>query len=197
MVAVEQTGASFQAKAVQSLADSLEEAGPQFLASLGLSNGTRDLVIEAMTFHQGSLYLGLKSPLDGAGNGIIWRMNKPTEFLGSGDILQGALSLWGKAKLPAKTQGKSVSGGISELLFLPDGGLLISSTPSSGDGASTTGYLSYVKKPVGGLMSVKTVREFTGHKPEGLSLSPTPGQVMVVFDAGQQTPSWIEVPWPN
>jgi hypothetical protein len=124
-------------------------------------------------------------------------MKKPAEFLESGDILQGALSLWGTAKLPAKIQGKSVSGGISELLFLPDGGLLISSTPSTGNGSTTSGYLSFAKNPVGGLMNVKAIREFKGHKPEGLSLSPTPGQVMVVFDAGQETPSWIEIPWPN
>ena len=197
MVLIEKSGTFFQAKAVQSLAENLEAMGSKFLASLGLGNGTRDLEIEAMTFYQGSLYLGLKSPLDAEGNAMIWKMNKPKEFLESGDILQGALSLWGTIRLPAKTEGKSVRGGISELLFLPAGGLLISSTPSMGGGVMQTGYLSFAKNPEGGLMSAKTVREFNGHKPEGLSLSPTPGQVMVVFDGGEETPSWIEVPWPN
>jgi len=197
MTWVKKRDGNFMAKSVASLADSLNQEDPTFHVKLGLSLGTRDLEIEAMTFYQGELYLGLKAPQDKEGYALIWKMKSPRSFLESGDIKKAELSLWGRVKAPAKSDGRLVPGGLSELLFLPDGGLLFTSTPSRSDGVRATGFLSFIKKPEGGVMQAKVIEEFEGHKPEGLSLSPTPGQVMIVFDAGQQTPSWIQVPWPT
>ena len=56
---------------------------------------------------------------------------------------------------------------------------------------------SYARSPQGGALSVEQLREFDGHKPEGLSLSSNPGYFTVAFDAGDATPHWIQVPWPK
>jgi hypothetical protein len=170
--------------------------GQAYLASLGLPAGTRELEIEAMAAYQGALYLGLKSPLDAAGNAMVWKMDEPEVFLRTGNLAQENLSLWATVKVPAQIDGQDVAGGISELLFLPNGSLMVASTPSLGDG-KPTGFLSYARQPKGGLISVETVRTFKGHKPEGLSLSSNPGYVTVAFDAGDDTPHWIQVPWPK
>lgn len=197
MLFVEDVGKWLEAKNVQYLAQGLDAAGLDFLAALGIPQGTRDLEIEGMVYRAGNLYLGLKSPLDHEGKSLIWKMENPKKFLSSGDLSQAGLSLWARVALPAKSDGQEVPGGIADLLFLPDGGLLISSTPSMGGGDIVNGFLSYAKKPQQGTFAVEPIEEFIGSKPEGLSLSPTPGQVMVVFDAGSGgLPSWVSVPWP-
>ncbi|MBT6435784.1 MAG: biotin/lipoyl-binding protein [Deltaproteobacteria bacterium] len=195
-IKIEQNESGFQAAAKQSLVSTIEAHGEAYLSSLGLPAGTRELEIEAMAAHQGALYLGLKSPLDAAGNAMIWKMEEPEAFLRTGNLSQENLSLWATVKVPAQSDAKAVAGGISELLFLPNGSLMIASTPSQGDG-KPTGFLSYARQPKGGLMSLETVRTFKGHKPEGLSLSSNPGYVTVAFDAGNNTPHWVQVPWPK
>lgn len=195
-IKIEQTESGFQAAAQQSLVASIEAHGTAYLSSLGLASGTRELEIEAMAAYQGSLYLGLKSPLDAAGNAMVWKMDEPEVFLRTGNLSQENLSLWATIKVPAQSNGQDVAGGISELLFLPNGSLMVASTPSLGDG-KPTGFLSYARQPKGGLISLETVRTFAGHKPEGLSLSSNPGYVTVAFDAGDDTPHWVQVPWPK
>ena len=176
--------------------EAIEKHGDAYLATLGLPEGTRELEIEAMTTHDNALYLGLKSPLNTQGQAMIWKLENAESFLRTGDLQKADLSLWGAAKVPAQSDGQSVAGGISELLFLPNGSLLVASTPSMGDG-EPTGYVSFARSPQGGTLSVEEVKEFKGHKPEGLSLSSNPGYFTVAFDAGDNTPHWIQIPWPK
>lgn len=195
-IKVASSPSGFRALGQQSFANALEDLGPTFLSALGLSDGTRELEIEAMTAQNGSLFLGLKSPLDAAGRALIWKLDEPEAFIESGTIQPNHLALWGRVKVPAQMEGRDVPGGISELLFLPNGSLLVASTPSRGDG-TPTGYLSSIRNPKGGILTLHPVRAFQGHKPEGLSLSSTPGFVMVAFDAGTSTPHWTQLPWPQ
>jgi multidrug resistance efflux pump len=195
-------GRGFRLDAAASLADALEAAGEGAMAKLGLPNGTRDLEIEGMAFRGGALYLGLKAPLDAQGNAIIWKLGDPGALLSQKSLSKAALSLFAKVRVEAEAGQAKVPGGISELLFLPDGALMIASTPSSGDGAPETGRLyhapaSLVSSAAGGALSPREVKTFPGLKPEGLSLSATPGRVVVVFDTGSDVPSWTEIPWPG
>ncbi len=193
---IEKTPTGFQAASNQSLVQAIEKHGADYLTSLGLPGDTKELEIEAMTAHGNALYLGLKSPLNAQGQAMIWKLENAENFLRSGALETSDLALWGTVKVPAQSDGQNVPGGISELLFLPNGSLLVASTPSMGDGAPT-GYVSYARAPQGGSLSVEPIKEFKGHKPEGLSLSSNPGYFTVAFDAGDNTPHWIQVPWPK
>ena len=194
---IRQEAGIYQKVANQSLAHAIDASSEEFQRSLGLRAGTRNLEIEAMTYWQGALYLGLKAPLDEAGRAMIWKLESPDTFLQTGNIEDAQLSLWGSLALPARQEGQDVPAGLSELLFLPNGALLLTSTPSTGDGSRPTGFLSIAAEPTGGVMTAKTVRAFEGLKPEGMSLSANPGHIVLAFDKGSELPDWTELPWPK
>ena len=183
--------------ASQSLAEALDRAPKVFLESLQLQNGTKDLEIEAMTYWNNELYLGLKSPLSQTGHAIIWKFRNPDAFLRNGNISDAGLQHWASVQLPARIDGRNVPAGISELLFLPNGSLLITSTPSTADNGVSSGAISYSHQPSPGIFQTLTLKEFPGRKPEGLSLSAKPGHIVVTFDKGADTPEWVELPWPQ
>jgi hypothetical protein len=190
-------GKSFRAAGEAHLADLLEAAGPDKMAALGLNNGTRDLEIEGMTFFRGALYLGLKSPLDAQGNALIWKLNDPKALIAKGSVDAGGLSLFARARLEAEVDGRAVAGGVSELLFLPNGALVIASTSSKEEGSSESGKLWHVASPAPGTLSPHLIKTFPGLKPEGICLSPKPGKLAVVFDTQSAVPSFVELPWPE
>ena len=57
----------------------------QQLQRLGLPEGT-PVDIEAMTFHKGSLYFGLKAPLLADGSAVIFRLDRPAETFAAGKL---------------------------------------------------------------------------------------------------------------
>ena len=103
------------------------------------------------------------------------------------------VSLWARARVDVEVAGKPTPGGISELVFMPDGALAMTSTPSTADGDA--GALWRVDRPEAGVLSPRLVQRFPGLKPEGISPSLTPGTLMIVFDAGSATPSFQELSW--
>lgn len=197
MLRLRADGARFRVDGEVHLTELLELA-PDRAAALGLTNGTRELDIEGMTFHAGALYLGLKAPLDANGDAMIWKVSSPRALFdapaGASRTLESAdLTAWGHARLDVEVDGRTVSGGISELLFV-DNSLALTSTPSSADAAA--GALWRVDQPSGGKLSPRIVQRFPGRKPEGLAPSLTRGNLVVVFDAGESIPSVLETPWP-
>lgn len=179
------------------LAELLEQS-PEHATSLGLANGTRDLDIEGMSFHGGALYLGVKAPVDAQGDAMIWKVASPKVLFGPGSEkrLQGAgLAAWGHVHLDLDVDGSTVRGGISDLLFDGDDSLVIASTPSTAEAAA--GGLWRVPQAGGGALKPELVRRFPGRKPEGMSRSLNAGKLMIVFDAGSATPSFLEMPWPH
>lgn len=95
-----------------------------------------------------------------------------------------------------------VAGGISELLLPSNDQLLLTSTPSAKSNGTETGRLWSVKihsrdiyKPAIGPLTAQVVKTFTGLRPEGLSLSPKRDHVVITFDANQDIPYWIKLPW--
>ncbi|MBN9159618.1 MAG: hypothetical protein BGO98_49170 [Myxococcales bacterium 68-20] len=189
-------GSGFVVDGEVHLAEALDVA-PERAAALGLARGTRDLDVEGMAFHGGALYFGLKAPLDARGRARIWKVASPEALFddtvgGARKLERAGIATWGHARVDVEIDGKAVPGGISELLFM-GGTLVIASTPSTADGAA--GALWRVDDARGGELDVKLVRRFPGRKPEGLSPSLMSGNLMVVFDAGNATPSFLEMPW--
>ncbi|CAN98009.1 hypothetical protein predicted by Glimmer/Critica [Sorangium cellulosum So ce56] len=217
LLRLRQDGQGFRVDGGIHLAEVLD-ADPTRAAALGLPDGTRALDIEGLAFRQGALYLGLKAPLDAQGNAMIWRIGSPSALFGGlpGEQRAAAVeaasakkkhritaeaarfdaarvSLWARARVDVEVAGKPTPGGISELVFMPDGALAITSTPSTADGDA--GALWRVDRPEGGVLSPRLVQRFPGLKPEGITPSLTPGSLTIVFDAGSGTPSFEELSW--
>ena len=184
------TNTGWKSTGSTSFFDALSRWSPDRLAALGLSD-IQGLEIEGMTRIGEDLLLGLKGPLTSDGQALVWRLSHPERLLSTGEILPEDLTLWARASLPAEVGGASTPGGISELLALPSGGLLVTSTPAQGS-ESETGCLSFwadnTTPPV-------KIQCFAGARPEGLSLGSRPGTVAIVFD--DAPPRWVELPWPR
>jgi len=189
-------GSGYRVAGEAHLAELLDVAGPKYWERLGIPDGTRDLNIEGMTYHQGALLLGLKSPLSADGLALIWRLENPDSLFEPGGLDRAGLSLWAQVDLDARQDNTLVPRGVSELLSLPDGSLLITSTVSKRTGEIESGYLWSVSEAQPGLLSARLVRTFPGLKPEGISLSPIPGRIVIAFDADDNRPYWIELSWP-
>jgi multidrug resistance efflux pump len=190
-------GRGFRVDGEVHLAEMLD-AAPARAASLGLPEGTRALDIEGLAFRQGALYLGLKAPLDPQGNAMIWRVGAPAALFSADRaspkrLDDAAFALWGRARVDVEVAGQTTPGGISDLLFLADGSLALTSTPSTAEGAG--GALWRVDHPEGGALSPRLLQRFPGLKPEGIAPSLSPGKLMVVFDTGSAAPLFQELPW--
>ncbi len=196
LVKLAESGGKLRAQGELHLAEMIEARGEGLAALFDRADAVRELEIEGMTFHDGALYLGLKGPLDASGRAAIWRIGDPEALFRTRSLDEAKFSVWARVALDAEVDGKSVPGGISDLLFAPDGSLVIASTASRAEGAVESGRLWTVAAPSGGVLAPRLARTFAGHKPEGLSIAATPGRLAVVFDAGSDTPSWMELPWP-
>jgi multidrug resistance efflux pump len=184
-----------RASAVVALAGLLDGAGRETLADLGLKSSA-DLDIEGMTVTAtGGLLLGLKAPLGPRDDAQIWHLERPDALLAAGDLAAGQLKLWGRVPLTVSADGATAPGGISELLELPDGSLLISATATGPEPTRQDGALYHVADRAG-LAQPRLVRSFPGRKPEGLARSGSGDAIVIVFDAGAEAPLWMEQPWP-
>ncbi len=162
---------------------------PSGLGELGLADGNQiDLDIEGMTaMADGSLLLGLKSPLTKDDEAIIWRLRDPSKLVRGGTLANAGLEMFAKVSLPLSHDGEPLAGGVSELVLLADGSLAVSATPSRGDHATGAAFvikadeLSGVSR--GGLLRARTIAQFPNRKPEGLVQLPS-GDLLVAFDNG-------------
>jgi hypothetical protein len=143
----------------------------------------------------GGLLLGLKAPLGPRDDAQIWHLERPDALLAAGDLAAGQLKLWGRVPLTVSADGATAPGGISELLELPDGSLLISATATGPEPTRQDGALYHVADRAG-LAQPRLVRSFPGRKPEGLARSGSGDAIVIVFDAGAEAPLWMEQPWP-
>lgn len=178
--------AHVRADRVLDLGTLLDKASPELRAELGIASS---LDIEAMAFRGGALYLGLKSPVDGAGRAVIWRIGAPDK-LAEGNLAEAKLALWSTIKLTVDLAGKPVPAGFSDLIFWDDDTLVFAVTASSEGGAEDGAV--YVAKVADKVLSPRRIQTFSRLKPEGLARNPK-GDLAVVFDRGHQTPMWIEL----
>lgn len=156
------------------------------LTRLGIAEGTQiDLDIEGMTaMPDGSLLLGLKTPLSSEGEAILWRLRDPSKLAHGASLADAGLELYGKVSLALAHDGEPVRGGISDLTMLSDGSLVLGSTPSTGDRATGAAFLIKAEDLAKrGALRAKTIAHFPNRKPEGLVQLPN-GDVLVAFDNG-------------
>ncbi len=164
------------------------------LTSIGMDRlvtGQEDeLDIEAIAYREGALYVGFKAPLDASGHAAIARLEN---IVGAFDKVKPAAIVgvvWARPKLEVADAAQ----GVTDLLFLPDGRLLVAANaPKSGkpDGGGAVWLLAKPDaKPV-------LLHRFLGLKPEGLTLSPDGKQLVVVFDRGQDPAQWVQLAVPK
>lgn len=175
------------------------------LAALGLGHEGDDesvrsalseIDFEGMTSYEAGLLVGLKSPVDSSGRALIWHIRSPDVLFEQGDLRRAGIEVWARVSLSAPRDGTRVVGGISDLLGLSDGRIVVASTPSTGDGEDG-GVVSVLSRAPGGATVVRELHEFAGLKPEGLASSARSSQISVFFDRGDDPPTWTEIPWPR
>lgn len=169
----------------------LDAAPAPVRVALGVPD-TRSLDIEGMALHDGALYLGLKAPVDGDGNALIWRVGEPEKLL-AGDLVGAKLGLWSRVKLTVEADGRTVPAGIADMVFW-DADTLVLGVTASGIDAKTQAGAVYVATPAGGALVPRHVRTFAGEKPEGLARTPTGDALAVVFDRGSAPAMWVRIP---
>ena len=152
------------------------------------------LDIEGLTWSHGALYIGLKSPLTARGSAVILRFDHPLDAFKSGIIPSGAISRFREVALPVGHGGGSIHRGVAELLFLPDGSLIVLANAPKGLPADNGGGVFWLRP---GATSATMLREFPGFKPEGVALSKDGHNLVVVFDTGNDPPRWTQMPLPH
>jgi len=191
-VAIDATGARLLAST--SLADQLG-ADRKLLTTLGLGS-TANLDLEGMTpTAAGGLLLGLKEPLDAADHAAIWHLPRPEILLAGGTASDAGLTRWGSVPLTVLADGATRNAGISDLLELPDGSLLVAATAAGPEPNSQDGALWHVTGR-DRLATPTRLRSFPGLKPEGIALRHDGAALVVVFDTGVAPGLWMELPWP-
>jgi multidrug resistance efflux pump len=183
-------GRALTAAGVVDVADLLDRS-PAQRSALGITD-TRALDIEGMAFHDGALFLGLKAPVDDRGRAAIWRIAHPARLI-AGDLAGADISVWAKLGLTVAAEGRTVPGGIADLVFLDDRTLAIATTASGVEPAAQSGSL-VIAAIAASDMTVKRVRTFDGLKPEGLALDPSGEHIVIVFDRGSEAAMWLELP---
>lgn len=173
------------------LVELLDAAPAPVRAALGVVE-TRTLDIEGMAIYDGALYFGLKAPVDGDGQALIWKVGAPGKLL-AGDLAGAQLALWSKVKLTVEADGRTVPAGIADMLFWDADTLVLGVTASGIDAGSQSGAV-YVAAPGGGALDPRIVRTFGGFKPEGLARAPNGEALAVVFDRGAEPAMWVRVP---
>lgn len=153
------------------------------------------LDIEAVTYHAGALYIGLKSPLTPEGQAVILRLAKPTEALRAGKLRPGAIERYAALPLCVSSKGVPVCQGISDMTFLADGSLVVSANAPKGGPKDHGGSLWHLPVPVGKTPPV-LLHRFAKLKPEGVTRSASGRALIVVFDCDDRMPKWSEVPLP-
>jgi len=171
------------------------KGGRPLLDLVGLPTAGR-LDIEAVGYHDGALFLGFKSPLTRQGEAVIARVSNPLAALRSGQLDPAVVERFVAAPLCVDAKGEKVCQGISDMIFLPDGSLLLSANAPKGGPKDHGGAIWHLRAPVGNVPPVLLYR-FDGLKPEGVTVAATGRSLVVVFDCDRETPKWTEIPFPT
>jgi hypothetical protein len=162
------------------------------LSIAGLPDDER-LDIEAVTYRDGALLIGLKSPLTPRAGAVILRLDKPVEAARAGKLPPGAVSRFAEVSLHVDVGGKRVAQGVADMTSLPDGSMALVANAPKGSEPDGGGAL-YRYEP--GRGEPRLVRKFEGFRPEGVVVSPDGKELVVVFDQNSDPPVWMRVPLP-
>jgi hypothetical protein len=162
------------------------------LGLAGLPEGGR-LDIEAVTFRDGALLVGLKSPLTTKDAAVVLRFAAPVAALRAGKIPPGAVTRLQELPLQVQVGGRAIAQGIADLASLPDGSMVAVANAPKGRAPDGGGALWQFK--VGG--APRLVHKFDGFRPEGVTVSPDGKELVLVFDANAEPPLWARWPLPG
>jgi hypothetical protein len=165
---------------------------------LGLAGLPPDgrLDIEAITYHDGALFIGFKSPLTERGEAVIARLSKPLEALRSGTLLASTIDQFAAIPLCVDVKNAQVCQGISDMTFLSDGSLVLSANAPKGGPKDHGGSIWRLPAPIGKTAPI-LLNRFPNLKPEGVTLSASGRSLVVVFDCDTKIPKWTELPLPT
>lgn len=173
----------------------LGRATPAVRAALGMHGDPRDplgdLDLEALAVHDGALYIGLKAPVDSDGRAQIWRVAQPAKLL-LGDLAGAELTRFATLRLAIDADGRSVPGGLADLIFLDEHTIAVASTASGFDPRQQTSVLA-VAPFAPGELAPRVVRRFPGLKAEGLARAPDGKHLAIVFDRGAEPAQWTRM----
>jgi hypothetical protein len=149
------------------------------------------LDIEAVTYRQGALLIGLKAPLTARDGAVVLRLAAPVEALRAGRVPPGALTRAYELALHGAARG--IPEGIADLTSLPDGRLAVLGNSPKGRARDDGGSLYWFQPETG---VVTFVHQWMGLHPEGVTLSETGKELVIVFDANRDPPRWTRWPLP-
>jgi hypothetical protein len=158
------------------------------LAGLPVNGG---LDIEAVTYRQGALLIGLKAPLTTRDGAVVLRLAAPVEALRAGRVTPGALTRQYELALHGAARG--IPEGIADLTSLPDGRMAVLGNSPKGRAQDDGGSLYWFQPETG---AVTFVHQWMGLHPEGVTLSETGRELVIVFDANRDPPRWTRWPLP-
>ena len=162
------------------------------LSIAGLPEDGR-LDIEAVTFREGALLIGLKSPLTARDGAVILRLDAPVAAVRAGKLPPGAVSHFAEVALHVEVGGRRVAQGLADMTSLPDGAMALLANSPKGREKDGGGAL-YRYEPGHG--EPRLVRRFEGLRPEGVTLSADGKDLVVVFDENAEPPLWTRWPLP-
>jgi hypothetical protein len=167
--------------------------GGGLLAIAGLDpNGMLD--IEALTYRQDALLVGLKAPLTSLGTAVILRLAAPARALRAGRIEPGALTRFRDVTLNASRAEGTIARGISDLMSLPDGSIVLLANSLKGMPYDGGGAIYWLKPDAGAPV---LLHDFPGLKPEGVTLAEDGKGLVLVFDNDLRPPLWTRWPLPK
>jgi hypothetical protein len=166
------------------------DGGSSLLGIAGLPEDGR-LDIEAVTFRDGALLIGLKSPLTARGGAVVLRLAAPVAALRAGKLPPGAVTrLW---ELPLAVTDRRVPQGVADLTSLPDGSMVVVANSPKGREADGGGALYHFTPDKG---APRLLQRFEGLHPEGVTLSADGKELVLVFDTNAEPPLWMRWPLP-
>ena len=179
------------------LTEARDRDGRELLASGGLDEGGR-IDIEALAFRDDALYIGFKSPLTPRGGAIILRLAAPVAALGAGRIPAGTLIRFAEVALEVVGPAGPVAQGLADMLFLPDGSMVLLGNSPKGLSADDGGALWWLAHPRSALPLRPTLlRRYSGLTPEGVTVGADGSSLVIVFDRKSLPPMWTRRPLPR
>jgi len=169
--------------------------GKSLLETAGLPKDGR-LDIEAITYRDHALFIGLKSPLTADGRAVVLRLANPEKNLKQGKYPASNLAVFATYPLCVDVDGNKVCEGVSDLLFLHDGSLAVTANAPKGGPKDKGGSLWRIPAPIK-TATPELLYRFPGFKPEGVAYTPDQKELIIVFDTDQETPRFTRVPRPG
>jgi hypothetical protein len=166
------------------------------LALAGLPVDGR-LDIEAVTFHDGALLIGLKSPLSAKDGAVVLRLAAPVAALRAGKLPPGAVTRLWELALHVDVAGHPIPQGIADLTTLPDGSVVLVANAPKGRARDDGGALYHFQPSKAGQAVPRLVRRFPGLHPEGVTLAADGKDLVLVFDNNTGPPLWMHQPLPG